>query len=444
MASKVGYSYRYTYYKYLLLVIVLLLWSLLVRTTLCDVIVNVDVNVDGEATDTDTDTDTDNEQDRYPQTCYSWTGSSCDWEPNLHEMTVQYGNGIYNETFNAYIIPDVSTFYNATKGTKTIKKPKFNGLFGKFINMSPNTVRVHWDSGRKGAKLSYLADIEPFGSAGTATYPNHKFVVTPSNNENQRLIEWTITADNSLYYYDPFDNNPEKAKKALTNDQYHLYFIQIQTRAFAIQYRKFTGIDYLALYKYKHPPRYHMWRADYINQVHTITTEEIHYVKLPPDDEIQRSTSVYGPRPDEIGRMRKYRHQLPTLDLQLKVLSCAPRVFEIQNFLSDLEVDHILQIAHNISMQRSSTRAGEAALATSSDETRTSKNTWISRNHNMIIDSIHRRAANVLQINESLLRWRRTSEIPEMSDESVTTIAERLQLVHYDVGQRKFKCKYLV
>jgi hypothetical protein len=374
---------------------------------------------------------------KLPQFCHSWTGASCDWEPNLHEMTVQYGNGIFNESFQAYITPDVSTFYNESIGSKHAVKPSFTGQFGKFINLSPNSVRVHWDSGRRGDAPVYIADIAPFGSAGTATFPTHKFIVTPANDIKKILIQWTIEPGNSLYYYDPFDNNPEKAKKALTADQYHLYYIQIQNRAFAHQYRQFTGTDWLALYKHKHPPRYHMWRADSFGQTHTVTTEEIHFTELPPEEELKRGTSAYGPRPDEIARMRRFRHQDPSMELHLRAISCAPRVFEIRNFLSDVEVDHILQIANASYMARSSTKAGDAALATSSDSTRTSKNTWISRNHDMILDAIHRRAADILQIPESLLRWRRKTEIPEFT-ESLITIAEKLQLVHYDVGQRTY------
>jgi hypothetical protein len=371
----------------------------------------------------------------YPQTCHAWTGASCDWEPNLQSMTVRYGNGAYNETFHAYVTPDVSTFYNLTHQSKKAAQPQFTGQFGKFINLSPNNVRVHWHSGKRGDAPVYISDIEPFGSAGTSTFPKHKFVLTLSSDPNKVLTEWTIETDKSLYYYDPFNGNPDKAKKALSTEQYHFYHIQLQNLAFAYQYRQFTGADWLALYKHKHPPRYHMWRADSFGQIHTVVTEENHYVELPPAKELQRGTSVYGPRPDEIGRMRRYRHQYPTLELQLKVISCAPRVFEIANFLSDVEVDHILQLAAAAEMQRSSTKAGEASAETLDDNTRTSRNTWIARNTDMVTDAIHRRAADVLQIHEKLFRWRRTSEIPEFP-ESMISIAERLQLVHYAVGQR--------
>jgi prolyl 4-hydroxylase len=178
-----------------------------------------------------------------------------------------------------------------------------------------------------------------------------------------------------------------------------------------------------------------MWRADAIGQVHSITTNQIHFVESPPQDVLDRGTSVYGPRPDEKTNMRPYRHKLPTLDLQLKVLSCAPRVFEIQNFLSDWEVQHILDIAANTEMKRSSVKASQGSSESSTSDTRTSTNNWITRNKDIVIDTIYQRAADVLQINEALLRWRHKFEVPEFH-ESSTSIAERLQLVHYDVGEK--------
>ena len=343
--------------------------------------------------------------------------------------------GAYNETFYAYVTPDVSTFYNETAGQRKAKIPKFSGQFGKFVNMSPDRVKVHWHSGKRGDAPRYISDIEPFGSAGTATFPMHKFVVTDFNDPSRVLTEFKIVPDTALYYYDPFAGDALKAQKKLSPEQYQFYYIQLQNRVFAHQYRQFTGYDWLAIYKYKQPPRYHMWRADSLGQVHTITTNEIQIVSLPPQRELSRGTSKYGPRPDEITRMRPYRDKYPTMELQLKVLSCAPRVFEIRNFLSDVEVDHIIQLAQDSNMQLSSTRAGAASEAMTA-QTRTSKNTWINRYTDMVTEVIHRRAADVLQINESLLRWRRTSEIPEFP-ESMISIAERLQLVHYGVGQRE-------
>ena len=59
--------------------------------------------------------------------CYEWTGAECSWEPNLQPMTVDFGS--HNETFYAYVHPDVSTFYNETPKTYLPLKTSFSGFF---------------------------------------------------------------------------------------------------------------------------------------------------------------------------------------------------------------------------------------------------------------------------------------------------------------------------
>lgn len=371
--------------------------------------------------------------EKFPQNCHAWTGATCEWEPNLRKMTVVYQNN-YNESFYAYVTPEVSTFYNESD-TRIAIEPSFQGFFGKFVNMSPKPIQVHWKS--SAGALTYITDIEPFGSAGTATYPDHTFVATPKDRPTKHLATWKMAPTNSLYYYDPFRGKPDRAQKALSSQEYHLYHIQYQNQAFAVQYREFTGRDWLSLYGYKPPPKFHMWRADSLGQVHTVTTEEIHFVENPNPKELQRGVSGYGPRPDEITRMRPFRAKEPTLDLQLKVLSCSPRVFEIQDFLSAVEVEHLLSLTKTANLQASSTRASEASEVTRDETTRTSRNSWIARHTDMVVDAIHRRAADVLQLPEALLRFRRASEIPEFP-ETMISIAERLQVVHYSKGQRTY------
>ena len=182
-----------------------------------------------------------------------------------------------------------------------------------------------------------------------------------------------------------------------------------------------------------------MWPCDAIGQTYIIQTKEIQYTELPPVDDLQRGTTGYGPRPDEIQRQRRYKANDPLLNLTITALSCVPRVFEILNFLSDVEINHILSIAKQSELQKSATAASRSNTeATATDETtRTSRNSWISRQQDIIIDTIHRRAADALHIHEALLRWRRPSEIPEYNENKIST-AERLQLVHYSQGQRKF------
>lgn len=178
-----------------------------------------------------------------------------------------------------------------------------------------------------------------------------------------------------------------------------------------------------------------MWRADALGQTHQVVTKEIHFVEMPLEEEMDRGASAYGPRPDVITRIRPHRDIHPTLTLTLTVLSCAPRVFEIQQFLSDVEVEHLLSIARESDLEESSVSSGSASQRTNQKTTRTSTNSWIPRQKDVMTDAIYRRAADLLHMDESLLRWRRATEIPEFT-ESKISVAEPLQLVHYEEGQQ--------
>ena len=69
---------------------------------------------------------------------------SCAWNDcsSLEEMTVDLGHG--NETALVYISPDISTFYQESPGSRKILQPSFKGMFAKFINLSPDPVRIYW------------------------------------------------------------------------------------------------------------------------------------------------------------------------------------------------------------------------------------------------------------------------------------------------------------
>ena len=131
--------------------------------------------------------------------------------------------------------------------------------------------------------------------------------------------------------------------------------------------------------------------------------------------------------------LSEFRSNEPYLNMTFTVVSCAPKVYEIDNFLSEAEVDHIMNIARKIDMKPSSTGQGENTGSEKKTKTRTSYNTWVGRETDQIIDSIYRRSADLLRIDEALMRHRSDFEHPDYG--SKKTIAEQLQLVHYNVGQ---------
>jgi prolyl 4-hydroxylase len=117
----------------------------------------------------------------------------------------------------------------------------------------------------------------------------------------------------------------------------------------------------------------------------------------------------------------------------------APRVFEIENFLSQAEVNHILELAGGIELSESTTGdVGTKSKPISPEEdkrskTRTSKNSWVQREQSPIIDAIYRRSADLIRIDEALLRRRSHNEHPDWPTKK--TVSESLQLVHYDPTQ---------
>ena len=117
------------------------------------------------------------------------------------------------------------------------------------------------------------------------------------------------------------------------------------------------------------------------------------------------------------------------LNMTLKVLSVRPRTIEISNFLSEVEVDHIVEYAKNANMQKSTVGQGAKRKQ---DSVRTSYNTWVPRETDQIFDAVYRRAADLLRIDEALFRHR-DGEIPDWPNNK--TIGEDLQLVHYNVKQ---------
>ena len=128
---------------------------------------------------------------------------------------------------------------------------------------------------------------------------------------------------------------------------------------------------------------------------------------------------------DEPIALSRYRTPGP-MNISIKALSCAPRAFEVRNFLSDVEVDHILDLVRQRKLERSTTNGHLSS-------TRTSSTTWLPPNSDPIVDAIFRRVAHTLRINEALLRDRDEDDLKDFP--TPRRINEDLQIVHYDVGQ---------
>jgi hypothetical protein len=378
-------------------------------------------------------------------TC-SWTKDELD--PALKEMTYNVGDG--EQKFMAYVEPDMTSMYQGNPPASTKVVPKFNGLAAKFINMSKERLNLYWEP-RKGGHATVMRHYTPFSSGGTATFPGHRFFLTPEDDPDHRLIEFLSGEyPENIHVYDPYlvegdEKQTEANLQSLTSKEREFYEKWRKTLAFNEQYRNFTGRSYLSNYLRK-PPQYFMWRADYFGQEHWVTTRETHFETVPKIDDVEIVTTRPEKRilKDSAPRLlEEHRVKDQTvMNMTLKVLSCAPRVLEISNFLSKAEVAHIIELAGGIELKDSMTgdvgSTANGAKQNSPDEsnrlkTRTSRNSWVPRETSEVVDSIYRRAADLLRMDEALLRHRGKREHPKMPTKD--TVSESLQLVHYGVTQ---------
>jgi prolyl 4-hydroxylase len=386
------------------------------------------------------------------------SGSASYRDPNLVPLEYDVGEG--PQTTLVYAEPEVSTFYvtnddgvveNGSMPRSQVK-PAFTGLQGKFVNLSRETVTLYWEAAEDGEwyLLSYLP---PWTASGTSTFPTHRFVMAIYDEESDEeiVLERFIVQDypHNIYVYDPYDVTAEEApplEEDFDEDELEACERWRKTLLFQQAYLAKTGRSYLANYL-RPPPLHFMWPADFLGQQHWITTTETHFSEVPPADLLTPVERTQSGRlsPNHPQWLADYRQtatghnddELALLNMTLTVLSVAPRVLEIHNFLSAPEVAHVLELATRMQLKESTT--GDHALSDEDVETdrlktRTSRNTWVGREASPVIDAIYRRAADLQRVDEALLRHRQPEERPDVP--FPYTLAEQLQLVHYAPTQQ--------
>lgn len=395
----------------------------------------------------------------------------------------------------AYDQPHVSSFYrdklpstalSTSRGPDAKLMPAsltFTGFATKFINLSAQPLNLYWDgghisSGPKAGQIhtALVGTIPSMESIGTASFPGHSFFVTPSYDKEHQLRRWTVTEDEVVIYYDPFEDmsteaQNEKIQKLCdsgkwTTRQKFARDAWIVNRSFSRDYLVKTGRYYLSVFPQPLVPQAFdgsvtsngmpMWNADYLGQVHTVETSELYFTDLP--NELPKLTrDDFQPDAEQRRRLEIKRYQSSqvkggaeisnsTMQLSLKVVSCAPRVLEVKKFLSPVEVQHLIHLATgakgNVSMQSSTVMASgvndKKVRSATKQDNRSSTGGWIHREQDTIVDGIFRRVANLLDLDERLMRDQRPPHLMGADDESLPThdrIVEAMQLLRYEPGE---------
>ena len=275
----------------------------------------------------------------------------------------------------------------------------FTGFAAKFINLSDKPKLLFW-AGRGGHAKAHklISEVAPMEAVGTATTPGQTFFITPVYDSAHHLQVWTVTADEPVLTYEDGNLNPE----TLSPSMLLKYRMQKLSLSFAKDYLTSTGRPWLSYFP-RPPPLHKFWPAEYLGQIHKVTSQARHFL-------------------DKTTPMQQDLH------LQMTVSSVVPRIMEIDNFLSEYECRYLIQMAKQKGMHPS-TVDGAAGVDT---KTRSSETAWLSRQSSKIVDTIYRRAADLLQIDESLFRHASPHHDNIASHHS---ISEDMQLVRYGKGQ---------
>ena len=81
------------------------------------------------------------------------------------------------------------------------------------------------------------------------------------------------------------------------------------------------------------------------------------------------------------------------MTLEWRVLSIKPKILQLNNFMSDFEIEHMKTIAKK-TLKRSRVGAGTG----NEDRTRTSSNAWVKRQDSDVLDHITRRLADATMV----------------------------------------------
>jgi len=225
----------------------------------------------------------------------------------------------------------------------------------------------------------------------TNTYEGHTFFFTEHGNRGKEVARFTMRSDQVFYIVeDPRFPAPRDLRERTEREL-----------SFQAEYFNRTGIHWRHYYGPagpRAPPTLFMWPADEIGEVHSLVSNEGKWVCDGPAEECQSQESV---------------------PIELEVVSLQPRAFIIPNFLSDFEVEEIKRLAEPGMVL---SQVGDVAAGAFESGTRTSRNAWLQRETNQVTDTLFRRAADLLQVDEALLHRNRN--------------AEDMQVVHYTHGQK--------
>jgi len=257
----------------------------------------------------------------------------------------------------------------------------------KVYNPNDITYDYYWfDTYRN--KGIYKGKLRPQGMTATNSYRGHIFYFTLSGTENE-IYRITVAKNVNDYIIPP---NNDKIKK----DKFYLKLKEKQV--FYEKYFKETGFPWLSSFGRPEPVLF-MYNKQGLDEVGTIYN-------------IKSKHGFWNCVSEQISSCQDTNE----VSVNIEVISTKPKMFIIENIINNIEAELVKSLAEP-KLHRSGT--GQSRDANFNDETRTSKTAWIGYREHIIIDTIFKRTADILQIDEETLKAN----------------AEQMQSVFYETGQ---------
>lgn len=228
----------------------------------------------------------------------------------------------------------------------------------------------------------------------TNSYRGHIFYFTKTGTQDE-VYRITVTKNINDYIIPP-------TKDKLTSS---FYLKLKEKKEFFSNYFNENGIPWLASYGRPEPVLF-MYNKDVTDDIGTIyNIKSKHgFWNCKPDKSLNKNEQI------ELCQNKQ------DININIEVISQEPKMFVIENIINNLEAEMVKELA-TPKLHRSGT--GQSRDANYNDETRTSKTAWIGYNEHVIIDTIFKRTADILQIDEKILKQN----------------AEQMQSVFYEQGQ---------
>ena len=228
----------------------------------------------------------------------------------------------------------------------------------------------------------------------TNSYRGHIFYFTEPGTDNE-VHRITVAKNVNDYIIPP----TEDVKK----DPFYQKLKEKQV--FFEDYFQRTGNSWISSYN-RPPPVLFMYNKDEVDAIGTVYN-------------IKSSHGFWTCMPDQslsLNDQKAACQSTEDISVSVEVISVKPKMFVIEDIISEAEGEMVKQLA-TPKLHRSGT--GQASDANHDDETRTSKTAWIGHTAHPIIDTIFKRTADILQIDEDVLKRN----------------AEQMQTVFYETGQ---------